>query len=195
MQTAFMDPSVGAPLYTKALGWVSVDSLRLRDGGHMTRERFGWVLIGLVVGIALAMLGVTNSVSEELPSGQALVDLRVQQLKQGGGAMQFLGAYDGSDAAKAQAAAKVLDDNAASMGSWFPAGSGPGGAGIEKTRAKADIWSNWADFEAKIKAFDDASGVLTNAVATNDPAAIKTALGGVGQACKACHEAYRTPED
>lgn len=161
----------------------------------MTRERFGWILTGLIVGIALAMLGVGSSNSEDLPTGQKLVELRSKHLKQAGGAMQFLGQYDGSDQAKALAAAKTIDDAAASMTTWFPEGSGPGGAGIEDTRAKMEIWSNWPDFEAKAKAFDDASAKLTSAAGANDVSAIKTALAEVGGACKACHEAYRGPEN
>jgi len=57
----------------------------------MTRERFNWILMGLIVGIALAMLGVTASQSADLPTGQALVDARIAQLKKAGGAMQFFG--------------------------------------------------------------------------------------------------------
>ena len=163
----------------------------------MTRERFGWVLIGLIIGIALAMLGVTTSTGAEEDglTGQALVDHRVKGLKAAGGAMQFLSEYDGSDQAKAQAAAKVIDDLADSLTKWFPDGSGPGGAGIEKTRAKPEIWANWADFQTKAKGLDDAAAVLVSAAGSNDAAAIKTALGNVGKACKACHEAYRAPED
>lgn len=161
----------------------------------MTRERFGWVLTGLLIGIALATLGVGTSSSQALPTGQDLVKLREKHLKEAGGAMQFLGKYDGSDQTKASAAAKVIDDAAAAITTWFPEGSGPGGAGIEKTRAKAEIWANWSDFEAKAKAFDDASAKLTNAVGSNDVTAIKASLGEVGAACKACHEAYRAPED
>lgn len=161
----------------------------------MTRERFNWILIGLIVGIALAMLGVTTSHSEDVPSGQGLVDHRVKGLKAAGGAMQFLSQYDGSDVEKAKTAAKVIDDLGASLAAWFPEGSGPGGAGIEKTRAKPEIWANWSDFEAKVKGLDDAAGALTAAVATNDPAAIQAATKAVGGACKACHELYRGPEE
>ena len=159
----------------------------------MTRIRFGLAAMALLT--AGAVLGSNASSSEDLPSGQDLVKLRESKLKQAGGAMQFLGSYDGSDATKAAAAAKTLDDTASGLTVWFPEGSGPGGAGIEKTRAKAEIWSDRAGFDAKIKGFDDATGVLTTAVSTNDPAQIKTALAGVGAACKACHETYRAPED
>ena len=40
-----------------------------------------------------------------------------------------------------------------------------------------------------------AAAVLTAAAAANDLAAIKAAAGDVGKACKACHEAYRGPEE
>lgn len=161
----------------------------------MTRERFNWVLTGIIAGVALAMLGVTTSQGAELPTGQDLVKFREAELKKAGGAMQFLSQYDGSDGAAAAAAAKAIDDTAAALLSWFPQGSGPGGAGIQETRAKAEIWANWADFEAKTKALDDAAGLLTTAAASNDVTAIKTALGEVGKACKACHESYRAPEE
>jgi cytochrome c556 len=179
--------------YTSAPRSVSLLTLREEDGDHMTRVRFGLAAMALLT--AGAVLGSNASFGEALPSGQDLVKERINKLKQAGGAMQFLGKYDGSDAAKAAEAAKVLDDTAAGLAVWFPEGSGPGGAGIEETRAKAEIWSDRAGFDAKIKSYDDAVGVLTTAVSTNDPAQIQTALAGVGASCKACHEAYRTPED
>jgi len=162
----------------------------------MTRERFQWILVGLIIGIAFALLGINTSSSAETPkSGQELVDYREKRLKAAGGAMQALAQYDGSNAETAVNAAKTIDDVAGELLSMFPEGSGPGGAGIEKTRAKPEIWSDWAGFEAKAKALDDAATVLTAAAAGNDLAAIKAAAGDVGKACKACHEAYRGPED
>ena len=161
----------------------------------MTPNRFNWKLTGLAAGIVLGALGVTASYSQDVAAGQALVDVRIKGLKAAGGGMQFLSQYDGSDQGAAAVAAKAIDDAASGLTVWFPEGSGPGGAGVVKTRAKPEIWANRADFEAKIKAMDDASGVLTNAVAGNDPAVIKVALGDVGKSCKACHETYRAPEE
>ena len=161
----------------------------------MTRERFQWILAGLLIGIAFAVLGINTSSSAETPkSGQELVDYREKRLKAAGGAMQALSQYDGSNAEAAIAAAKTIDDVAGEIVGFFPEGSGPGGAGIEKTRAKPEIWSDWAGFEAKAKAFDDAAALLTTAAASNDLGAIKTAAGEVGKACKACHESYRGPD-
>lgn len=162
----------------------------------MTRERFQWMLAGLIIGIGFAVLGINTSSSADAPkSGQDLVDYREKRLKAAGGAMQALGQYDGSDATVPVAAAKTIDDVAGELLAMFPEGSGPEGTGITKTRAKPEIWSDWAGFEAKAKAFDDAAVALTVAAATNDVAQIKAAMGEVGKSCKACHEAYRGPED
>ena len=162
----------------------------------MTRERFQWILAGIIIGIAFAVLGINTSMSNEKPtSGQDLVEYREKRLKAAGGAMQGLSQYDGSDAAAAIAAAKTVDDVAGELLSMFPEGSGPGGTGIDETRAKPEIWSDWAGFEAKAKAFDDAAALLTVAAAANDLAAIGEAAKQVGAACKACHQDYRGPEN
>lgn len=161
----------------------------------MTRERFQWILVGLIIGIAFAMLGIGTSRSADAPtSGQDLVDYRVKRLKGTADAMQGLQQYDGSDAAIAAAAAGTVAAMAADLAALFPEGSGPGGEGIEKTRAKAEIWTDHEGFEAKAKAFEDAAALLTTAAAANDVGQIKTAMGEVGAACKACHEAYRGPK-
>lgn len=162
----------------------------------MTRERFQWILAGLIIGIGFAVLGINASSSTEAPkSGQEQVDYRVKRLKSASEAMQALSQYDGSDAAMAATAAKTIDDVAGEILGYFPEGSGPGGAGVEKTRAKAEIWSDWTGFEARAKAFDDAAALLSVAAASNDLAAIKSATDGVGKACKACHESYRGPKN
>lgn len=161
----------------------------------MTRERFGWILVGLIIGIAFAMLGINASSSAQTPaSGQGLVDYRVKQLKSASGAMQALAQYDGSSVELAVAAAKTIDDVAGQFLGMFPQGSGPGGTGIEKTRAKPEIWTDWAGFEARAKAFDDAAALLATAAASNDLTAIKAAADETGKACKACHESYRGPK-
>ncbi len=168
----------------------------------MTRERFNWIFVGLVVGIAMTALGVTTSQGAEapapaaaaLPTGQALVDYRHDAFEEMGDAMKLLSQYDGSDKAAMQAAVKLLDDSQNELASWFPKGSGPGEGGITKTRAMAEIWTDWAGFEAKDKALDDALGPLMTASAEGKPDAVKAAFGDVGKACKGCHEAFRAPE-
>jgi len=71
----------------------------------------------------------------------------------------------------------------------FPAGSDKG---AHETWAKAEIWANRADFEAKLQAGHDAAVALQS---VTEEAAYRPALGKVGQACRACHDSYRRPKE
>jgi cytochrome c556 len=71
----------------------------------------------------------------------------------------------------------------------FPAGSD---AGAIETWAKAEIWANPADFDAKMVAAHDAAAELAK---VTDESAYVPALVKLGDACKACHEPYRRPKE
>jgi cytochrome c556 len=61
----------------------------------------------------------------------------------------------------------------------------------EKTRAKAEIWQNKADFEAK---YADFLKAVTAVKATTGSAdAFKAAYPDIGKSCDGCHEKYRGP--
>jgi cytochrome c556 len=45
------------------------------------------------------------------------------------------------------------------------------------------------------KTLGTAAGALSAAVASGDAAAVKTAAGGVGKACKGCHDDFRVKDD
>ncbi|MFT3905834.1 MAG: cytochrome c [Steroidobacteraceae bacterium] len=62
------------------------------------------------------------------------------------------------------------------------------------TRARPEVWSDQAGFAKATQDLVDASNALV-AVLNKDnsnSAAFKEAAGRVGQACKGCHDAYRT---
>lgn len=59
-------------------------------------------------------------------------------------------------------------------------------------RAKPEIWSRSADFQAKAKDMQAALAKLDAAARTGSLDAIKTAAGDAGGTCKACHDDYRT---
>ncbi|WP_026595880.1 c-type cytochrome [Methyloferula stellata] len=65
--------------------------------------------------------------------------------------------------------------------------------GDPETKAKADIWTNHADFEKKEKNFQTHVLALQKVNETEKGAteAFKTAAAAVGQDCKACHDDYR----
>ena len=72
---------------------------------------------------------------------------------------------------------------------WFPHGSGPEAG---KTGAKAAIWQNPQDFAAKLGAFQSAARGFEAATTTNNLATVKARLGPLKDACKVCHDKYRT---
>ncbi|HEX7403880.1 MAG TPA: cytochrome c, partial [Usitatibacter sp.] len=59
------------------------------------------------------------------------------------------------------------------------------------TKAKPEIWSHRADFDAKMDKMVGEAQKLPAVVRGGDLAAIKKQVGDLGSACKACHEEYR----
>lgn len=91
--------------------------------------------------------------------------------------------YDGVAAEKAMT---DINKTLTTFITLFPKGSETG----EKTEAKAEIWEDKADFEAKAKDLEAAT-TKAAAAAPQGLDAFKVAFGPVGNACKACHEKYR----
>lgn len=91
------------------------------------------------------------------------------------------------DAAKARAILTGWEEASKKLPDLFPDDSKTG----EKTRAKAEIWQNKADFNAKIadfaKAVSDAKAKATSADG------FKAAYPAIGKSCDGCHEKYRGP--
>jgi cytochrome c556 len=65
---------------------------------------------------------------------------------------------------------------------------------VEGSRAKAEIWTDAAGFEAEIAGLSTATTALA-AVAGDGLDAMKAAFGPVGKSCGSCHEAYRAPRN
>jgi cytochrome c556 len=97
------------------------------------------------------------------------------------------------DVASIQANAKVIDQLAPQVPTWFPAGSGAE-AGV-KTGAKADIWSHPADFKAAATGFTAEAHKFNAVAAGGDLGAIRAEYGALGKACKTCHDQFRQKDD
>jgi cytochrome c556 len=67
----------------------------------------------------------------------------------------------------------------------------PAGSGVGKTEAKPEVWTNWADFQLKMKAFETESAALALLAKGGDFEKIKVQFGKVGGTCKACHDKYK----
>jgi cytochrome c556 len=91
------------------------------------------------------------------------------------------------DAAQAQANADI----AVTMSRLPFAAFGDGTDKAGNSKAKADVWSKRADFDAAAKKMQDELVKLQAATKTGNLDQIKAAFGPVGQSCKACHDNFR----
>jgi cytochrome c556 len=93
------------------------------------------------------------------------------------------------DAAKAQALLSGIEERTKKVAPLFPDDSKTG----EKTRAKAEVWQNKADFDAKLADFIKVTATAKTAATSAD--GFKTAFSNVIKSCDNCHEKYRAPRD
>ena len=78
-------------------------------------------------------------------------------------------------------------------GRFFPKGTDKAifGSGIaEYTKAKPEIWSEPAKFKKAAEHASEAIAKLAQAARSGDEDAMKSAAGGVGKACKGCHDDF-----
>jgi len=79
---------------------------------------------------------------------------------------------------------------AAAMPAMFPAGTGPDA--VPSTKARAEIWTDRAGFEAKAADYQAATALLRDAIAAGDTAAATEAWAATRATCGSCHDAYRS---
>lgn len=143
----------------------------------------------------LALAAATLADAAPAPSATAAIAARQAGFKKMGKAMKALGEQLKSSAPSKPAmiaAAQVIADTGRGQGRYFPAGSGPA-PGV-KTEALAAIWTDKADFDAKMADFVAASGKLLAVSKTGDAAAIGAQMKATGATCGACHRKYRAED-
>ena len=59
------------------------------------------------------------------------------------------------------------------------------------TKSKAVIWTNFAEFEVKLKQMQEAASHLSTVSLSGDYDASKKAAIKLGKTCKSCHDEYR----
>jgi cytochrome c556 len=89
-----------------------------------------------------------------------------------------------------QAALATEETACAGWAGWW--GEDTKASGSVETRAKDEIWSDAAGFEAAGSAFVTARSAVK---ASTDEASFKAAFPALGQACQGCHEKFRRPKD
>jgi len=135
-------------------------------------------------------LGTAAFATAQEPAVNADAQARHEAMEQVGDAMKALGAIARGqapfDAAVVKKSATTIADSLTAAEKHFPPGSDTG-----KTRAKAEIWTNRADFDRIMKESQTAATALA---AVTEEAAYRPALGTLGTSCKSCHDMYRAPE-
>ncbi len=71
----------------------------------------------------------------------------------------------------------------------------PKGTDVGDTRAKPEIWQNWAKFETAVETLKTATAELVRVAEGGDLAAIGAQLQNVGKACGGCHKPFRKEKE
>jgi cytochrome c556 len=64
-----------------------------------------------------------------------------------------------------------------------------------KTDAKPEIWKEWAKFEEKAKALEEAVGKLAAMASSSDMSGVPAQVKAVSEACGGCHKEFRKPKE
>lgn len=152
-----------------------------------------------VVALAACSLGATTSMvsaadelefSEEIKARQSVMTLYKYNLGVLGSMVKGQTPYD-ADTATA-AANNMLAISNMKNGTMWPAGSDVSAQGYEgATRARPENWSNYAEVSENSAALKKALEALA-AAAGDGLDGVRSNLGTVGNACKGCHESFRT---
>jgi len=145
------------------------------------------VLIGAAVLAALA----AGSVAAQVPADRS-VKYRQSALTVMSTSFGRIGAYVKGDlklepAALAQNAEAVELMSKMAFDGFLQGTEQSSGA----TKAKPEIWKEWDKFKKLQGDLQAATTKLHEATKGGDAKAIQAAFGQAGQACKACHDAYR----
>jgi cytochrome c556 len=143
-----------------------------------------------LVALASAMVGIAQA--QEPPSRaaqliglrKATMDVLASQFGPLGGMAAGKVPYD---ATRSQLDAQRVVTLAGIATEVFPPESKEGAP----TKAKADIWTNRAEFDGLMKDLQDKTAALVVAAKVGTLDALRPAVGDVGKACKSCHDKFK----
>lgn len=143
-------------------------------------------MIRTVLVTAVVAVGVTAVVAQTDPIA-ARKDLMKQTNKYAKSVNGMVKGEEPFTSETVAAAYATWDKTANEYGKLFPENSKEGG----NTRAKAAIWQNRKDFDAKIAAFSKA--VSDGKAKASSLDGVKAAMPAINDGCNNCHELYRAP--
>ncbi len=156
----------------------------------------GMTVTGAVLGLAILAGAATGQDAAQ----KALVDATKARHAQMGlysFNLGILGAMAKGEVPYDAAAASAAAGNLAALAQLDQTHIWPEGSdelGVDGSRAMAEIWENMPDVMAKNDDLVTAAKAMEGAAGT-DLASLQAAMGPVGEACGACHKAYRVPSN
>lgn len=144
----------------------------------------------LIAASAGAENHVDKSAAAAVKARQAHMTLYAYNLGQLGAMAKEQTPYD-AEAAGAAAANLAALAALSQQGYWA---EGTGHGTFEGSDALPAIWTDRADFDARMKGLVDAAQALEGQAGT-DLAGLQAGMGDVGKACGACHKLYRKSDD
>jgi len=158
------------------------------------KTRIAASMLGAVA-LAGVAIGVANAQNAPAPSPtKVAIENRRAAYTLIGNSFRWFGAVvKGTvpyDAAEAKKRAERISHLAAIPSENFPEGSN---APEPDSKAKAEVWSNRADFDKKQKEFVEHAAAFAQAISATSAAddGFKAAVASLGQDCKGCHDTYK----
>ncbi|HEX6956625.1 MAG TPA: cytochrome c [Ferrovibrio sp.] len=142
-------------------------------------------ILAAAVGIAVATVGGMAIAQADI------IKARQEGMKGNGRAMKELKQI--IDAGGPASAAVKPAESIAAMSAKIP-GAFPKGSDKGDTKAKPEIWANWADFEKHASNSKAAAEKLVADAKGGSMDMVKADFKALGQTCGACHKLYRVPE-
>jgi cytochrome c556 len=145
--------------------------------------------------LAATAIAAVSTAALAAQTAADVIHARQAGYKQLGGA--FKGLHDqlvspNPDKAQVAALAKRVNEIAGQIPGWFPKGSGPE-TGV-KTRAKAEIWQRYGEFQGDAKALSAETAKLSALAAAGNIDGATAQFKAVGEKCGACHTPFREKE-
>ncbi len=142
-----------------------------------------------VLPIALVILAVAPSLNAAEPAEPNIVEIRQA------GQDLMAGDFDGIRAVvAAKGDVKTLENPVKAMARWirqFPTQFPAGTEKVSGTRALPAVWSDATGFQKAADALADASDKLAVLAKAGDAEGVASQVKVVGEACGACHRAFR----
>ena len=119
------------------------------------------------------------------------IEQRQAEMKRLGASMKLLVGFSKGetvDTAKVKAAGKTVRGVSQRLHRFWPKGTM---AGVGKSKARPEIWSDQAAFRRRIAELRIAAIEMDRATASADPARVGLALGPLGGSCRSCHTSFQ----